>query len=129
MEREQSRGIQIYSLPTNRDMQVCPGRASGSTTDPNLLASSNVVPFFHGNFGQMQIKCEEALSVIEYNAIPFKEERVRQNYSSAVDGKNRSPCRDRVIEALVHTLNCRVERPAGTKDIRNRCVDGRKKTA
>src|SRR5437870_12557431 len=110
-------------------MQVCPGRASGSTTDPNLLASSNVVPFFHGNFGQMQIKCEEALSGIEYNAIPFKEERVRETYSSAVARNNRSACRVAVIEALLHPLNCRVERPAGTTGVRNGWVDGRKKTA
>lgn len=58
-------------------MQVCSGRASSSTTHSNLLASSDAVPLFHGNFGQMQIKCQEPLSVIKHNAIPFKEERVR----------------------------------------------------
>src|SRR5713101_6241184 len=52
-----------------------------------------------------------------------------ENYSAAVDGKNRSACWDCVIEAPVHALYGTIERPAGAKDVRYRRVDGGKKTA
>jgi len=67
-------------------MEMGAGGAAGASTERDGLALIDGVSFLHQEFREVQVECEQALAVVDDNAVSFKEQRPRQNDFAAVDG-------------------------------------------
>src|SRR5580658_706536 len=67
----------------------------------------------------MQIERQQSLSMVDHDAIPFKEQRPRQNHASAIYGCDRGPTRHTKIEPLMRALNRSVEDAFDAEHIRD----------
>ena len=66
--------------------------------------------------------------MVHHNAVSLEEERTGQQNSAAIERRYRRPCWHSVIQALVRTLRDAVQFSLSAELVRNRRVDGRKKT-
>src|ERR1700682_3576064 len=95
------RGIEVGALPTDRDVEMGAGGASGAAAQADGLAALNVVALVHFEFGQMEIEGEQSLAVIEHDKIALEIERPRQQNRAIIHGGDGSPAGDAEIQAQV----------------------------
>ena len=69
-------------------MQMRTSRPAGTSAESNRLAFAHLVAFLNRKFRQMQIERQQALAMVDRDAIPFKEQRPGQNDVPAVDGRD-----------------------------------------
>src|SRR5271157_5668539 len=98
-------------------MEVRPSGASSASAESNRLAFAHLVAFFDGKFRQMQIERQQALAMVDHYAIPFKEQRPRQDYSPAIHGCDRGSTGYAEIEPLMRSLCGTVENTHGTEHV------------
>src|SRR5271165_4075813 len=67
----------------------------------------------------MQIERQQSLSMVNHHAIPFKEQRPRQDDTSAIHGCNCRSSGNAKIEALMRALNGTVEDALDSKHVGN----------
>ncbi len=125
MQRQQSRRIQIDALPADSQMEMGAGGASRPAADSDLLAFLHRFPFFHAQFGEMEIESQQTLAVVENHAVAFKEQRAGEQDFAAVDGGYGCAGGDTEVEALVRALHRSVEDALHTEDVGDGCVYGR----
>src|ERR1700691_132930 len=119
LQFEEQLRIQIDPLPAHGQMQVGPGRAPRSPAKSDFLPLTNRLAFLDRKFRQMQIERQQTLPVINHHAIAFKEQRPRQDYSSAVDRLHTRSARHAKIEPLMRALHLPVEYALNSKQVRN----------
>src|SRR5215471_2035942 len=110
-------------------MKVRTGGTSGTSAESDLLTFFHSVSFLHGELREMQIQCQQTLSVIEDNAVPFEEQRACKQYCAAVDSVHRSSGCDAEVEALVCALHRSVEDALHAEHIRDGRFDWRLESA
>jgi len=55
-------------------MQMRTSSAAGASAESDRLAFAHLVAFFNRKFRQMQIERQQALAMVDHDAIPFKEQ-------------------------------------------------------
>src|SRR5260370_17915680 len=90
-------------------MQMRTGDASRASAECDLLALLHIVAFFNQEFRQVQIERKQALAMVDDHTIPFKEQRPRENDTSAVCCCDRGSSGHAEIEALMRALHGTIE--------------------
>lgn len=69
---EKAGWIEVGALPTNGDVEVRAGSASGAAAQADFLATLYGLSFFHFEFGEMEVEREQSLTVVDHHAISFE---------------------------------------------------------
>src|SRR5262249_39527822 len=72
MQRQQRLGIDIDALPAHSKMQMRRRNAPRVSAQTQNRAALNFVAFFHFNFGEMEVKGQQALTVIDEDTIALE---------------------------------------------------------
>ena len=72
--------IEVGALPSNRDVKMRAGCASGASTQTDFLASLHCVPFLHLQFRKMEVQREKSLTVVDHNAVAFEIQKARKQH-------------------------------------------------
>src|ERR1022692_1466654 len=89
--------------------------ASGASAQSDLLALLHVVAFFDRKFRQMQIERQQSLTVVDHDAIAFKEQSPRQDHAPVIHGFDRGSAGHAEIESLMSALYGAVENALDSK--------------
>ena len=100
-------------------MQVRSRSAPRTPAKPDRLTFVYLVAFLYGEVRQMQIERQQALAVVNDDAISFKEQRPRQNNSPAIRRGDRSSTRHAEIQPLMRALHGAVEDALDSENIRD----------
>src|SRR5271157_57943 len=103
-------------------MQMRTSGASRTSAESDRLPLIHIVAFLNQEFRQMQIERQQSLAMVDHHAIPFKEQRPRQDNASAVDGCDRGSAGHAEIEPLMRALYRTVEDALDSENVRDRGI-------
>src|SRR5580704_6329225 len=83
-QTQQACRIEIRSLPAHCDVEMRAGGPARATAQTYDLTALYLIPFLHFEFGEVEVKGEQALPVIQHDKIPLEIQRPRQQHRTVI---------------------------------------------
>ena len=104
-------------MPAYCDVEMRACGPAGAAAQANDLSSFYLIPFLYFEFGKMEIKSKQALSVVQHDEITLEIQRPCQQDCAGIHGGDGSATGDAEIQAKVSALRFAVEDALGVEDV------------
>src|SRR5215470_4031739 len=77
---QQYGGIHVHALPANGEVKMRSGGAARGAAEADFFPSLDALSFFHLEFGEVQVKAEQSLAMIDHDAVALEVEEPREQH-------------------------------------------------
>src|SRR5215467_4401142 len=110
-------GIQVSPLPPDRDVEMGSSCTASASAQAHDLAALHDVTFLYLELRKMKVECEQALAVVDDDAVSFEVQETRQQHRAGIHCCDRSAGGNAEVKTEMRALGDAIEYPLRAEHI------------